>query len=241
MALPSVNVWLSRPAEDDVFGVVGGDAAFAAVGGDGAAVDRDRTDEGEDAVVAALGGDGAAVDRDGGGVAVGVDAVIVALGGDCAAVDRDVAVVDVDAGAAVGGGGARTVCLAVDGEAIAEFDCVTVLVRDGEGRAVAENQVGDVDVEPSADGDVGGDDVPSASAAVRDVARGVGEDGVVGADLLVAVRVDVRDGGQPCGGEQHDGVLGVGEVADCRAVRVDGAVRATPAGEGAVRASEGVG
>ena len=50
---------------------------------------------------------------------------------------------------------------------------------------------GAVEVEPSADVDVGGDDVPSASAVVPDVARGVGEDGVVGAEPLGAVRVDV--------------------------------------------------
>ena len=102
---------------------------------------------------------------------------------------------------------------------------------------------GAAEAEPSADGDGVGDDVPSrrADRAVCDFACGIGDDGVVGAEPLGAVRVEIGDVDPPCGGERHDGILGVGEVQDGRAVRVDGAVRAAPAGEGVVRAREGVG
>ena len=69
-------------------------------------------------------------------------------------------------------------------------------VRDGEGRAVAENQVGVVVEEGDlpVDRDVVAHNVPGclAGSAVFDPGfGGVRDDGVVGADLPVAVRVDV--------------------------------------------------
>ena len=103
---------------------------------------------------------------------MGVDAVVAACGGDCA----------------------RAACLDVDGEVVVGVDGFAVVVRGGEGCTIAEDQVGRaVEPEPPADRDVGGDDVPVLRAvrAIRDVGVRASDDGVVGAYLPVAVRVDV--------------------------------------------------
>ena len=227
--------------------VLDGDGAIEAVGGDAVGGVRPAEGDGEpdvDTVGATVGINGTAVD----GYALGGDAVVLGCCGDAAAVDGD-AVVGVDTvSAAVGGDGAGATCLAVDGEVAVGVDGFVHGggVRGGEGCAVADDQVG-VAVEECdlpVDRDGVGDDVPSfrAAFAVFDPGfGGVRDYGVVGAHLLGAARVDVRDVDPPCGGKRHDGVLGVGEVQDGRAVRVDGAVRAAPAGESVARAREGVG
>ena len=245
-----------RPAESDV--VVGPDAVgasgcsnVAAVDGevsagfdavdtcciDGAAVDGEVVvgSEGPGASC----GDGAAVD---GEVVVGVEGPGASCG-DVAAVDGEV-VVGVDAvGDAFGGEDAGAVRLAVDGDAVVgEYGGGAVFVRDGEGCAVAEDQVGTgvVELEPPANRDVVGDDVPSclAACAVRDVAGGVCEGGVGVALLLVAVRINVGDGGhgrcqrlaRDVGG---DGRAAVGAVAVDKDA-VDGDAAAVAAGVDAV-------